>query len=118
MGSRPGPELVELIGEAAFVRLAEAFGGTRLYIPNKLTPDHEIVEAVGKDAAILLVERFAPDQLKVPLAREIRARHYRARGWSNTRIARALGITERGVERLFHRVPDDAKSSPQLDMFR
>lgn len=67
MGSRPGPELVELIGEAAFVRLAEAFGGTRLYIPSKMPPDHPIVEAVGKDAAILLIERLAPDMIKVRL---------------------------------------------------
>lgn len=118
MRTRHAPDLVELIGEAAFVRLAEAFGGTRLYIPNKLGPDHEIVEAVGKDAAILLVERLAPDVIKVPLAREIRARHYRARNWSNAQIARALQITESGVEKLFRRVPDDAKSSPQLDMFR
>ncbi|QPT09695.1 hypothetical protein [Sphingomonas paucimobilis] len=118
MRTRHAPDLVELIGEAAFVRLAEAFGGTRLYIPSKLDPDHEIVEAVGKDAAILLVERLAPDVIKVPLAREIRARHYRARNWSNARIARALQITESGVEKLFRRVPDDAKSSPQLDMFR
>lgn len=116
MGSRPASELVELIGEAAFVRLAEAFGGTRLYVPAKMAADHPIVAAVGKDAAILMVERLAPDVIKVPLAREVRARHYRARGLSNARIASALGITERGVERLFERLPREA--DPQLDMFR
>lgn len=104
MSGRPGPELETLIGEAALIRLAEAFGGTRLYVPTTMPADHPIVAAIGTDAAKVLVERMAPDQIIVPLVREPRARQYRAIGWSNSQIARALGITEKGVEQMFRRM--------------
>lgn len=116
MTSRPGPELAELIGEDAMVRLAEAFGGTRLYVPQSIGAKHEIARAIGLDAARRLVERLAPDVVKVPLARELRARHYRAAGQSDRQIARRLGITESGVEKLFARVRarGDADRQPEL----
>lgn len=118
MTSRPGPELETLLGEVAFVRLAEAFGGTRLYVPTNITPDHEIAAAIGIDAAKALSARLAPDVIRVPLAREQRALHYRALGRSNAQIARSLGITETGVDRLFKRRPDaPAKGSVQLSLF-
>lgn len=118
MTSRPGPELETLIGEAAFVRLAEAFGGTRLYIPTKMTARHEIARAIGLEAAKTLSTRLAPDVIAVPLAREQRALHYRAVGRSNAQIARSLGITESAVEKLFRRRPDaPAKGSVQLALF-
>lgn len=110
MTSRAGPELVELIGEEAMVRLAEAFGGTRLYVPQKISARHEIARAVGLEAAQRLVERLAPDVVKVPLARELRARHYRAALMSDRTIARRLGITESGVEKLFKRTREAAAS--------
>lgn len=104
MTSRQGPELQALIGEEALVLLAEAFGGTRLYVPVRMGPGHPIVKAIGVDAAALLAERMAPDAIRVPLAREARARHYRAAGRSNGQIASALGMTETGVNRLFQRM--------------
>lgn len=118
MTSRPGPELATLIGREAFVRLAEAFGGTRLYVPTRMTGQHEIAEAIGLEAARMLSERLAPDYIRVPLAREDRAMHYRAIGRSNAQIARALGITESGVEKLFVRRADaPKKGSAQLGLF-
>lgn len=118
MTSRPGPELEALIGKEAFLRLAEAFGGTRLYVPISLGEDHEIARAIGTKAAQAMVDRLAPDVISVPLAREQRAMHYRAIGRSNAQIARKLGITERGVERLFRRRPDAPdKGSKQLALF-
>lgn len=119
MTSRPGPELEMLIGEDAFVRLAEAFGGTRLFVPTKTTARHEIAKAIGLDAARTMSARLAPDVVRVPLAREKRALHYRATGRSNAQIARSLGITESGVEKLFKRQPDaPTKGSAQLRLFR
>lgn len=117
MTSRAGPELQELIGEEALVRLAEAFGGTRLYVPQKITARHEIARAVGLEAAQRLVDRLAPDVVKVPLARELRARHYRAAQMSDRAIARRLGITESGVEKLFKRtrVRDEARQPTLFD---
>ncbi len=118
MSAKPGPELVALIGEKALVRLAEAFGGTRLYVPANMPADHAIVRAIGVDAAGRLSERLAPDVVRVPLAKDLRARHYRAAGRSNAQIASALGMTETGVEKLFRRMPDaPKKGSDQLDLF-
>lgn len=115
---RPGPELETLIGEAALLRLVEAFGGTRLFVPVKMSSAHDIAKAIGIEAALKMSERLAPDVIRVPLARELRARHYRARGQSNAQIARALGITENGVEKLFARMTDaPAKGSNQLSLF-
>ncbi|HEX8485719.1 hypothetical protein [Sphingomonas sp.] len=115
MTSRPGPELETLIGEDALVRLAEAFGGTRLFVPVKMSSAHDIAKAIGVEAAMRLSERLAPDVIRVPLAREQRARHYRATGKSNAQIARALGLTESGVEKLFKRTrQNQADSQPTL----
>ncbi len=117
MTSGAGPELETLIGEEAFVRLAEAFGGTRLSVPRKLGRDHPIAKAIGLDAARRLVERYAPDVIRVPLAREQRARHYRALGLSHAKIAKALGITEPAVNKLFARLRDQAADKAQLALF-
>jgi DNA-binding transcriptional regulator LsrR (DeoR family) len=118
VSSQPGPELTMLIGEDALVRLAEAFGGTRLYVPATMKPEHDIVRAIGPDAAQRLAARVAPDVIRVPLAKDLRARHYRAQGRSNAQIATALGMSETGVEKMFRRMPDaPAKGSNQLDLF-
>lgn len=111
-------ELIALLGEKAFVALAEAFGGRRLYVPGIVQADHDISRAIGADAARHLSERVAPDVIRVPLARDIRARHYRAGGLSNGAIASKLGITEPAVNKLFARMDDvPVKGSAQLQLF-
>jgi hypothetical protein len=111
VSNRLGPELEALIGTEALVHLAEAFGGTRLYVPAGMGAAHPIAEAIGLPAARKLSERLAPDTIRVPLAREQRARHYRAHGRSNGQIASALGMTEPGVNALFKRL-DGAGTLP------
>jgi hypothetical protein len=112
-------ELLAMLGEDGFVQLTQAFGGTRLYLPYKLDEEHEIAVAVGIDRARRLSRRYAPAVLRIPLAREHRALHYRGQGLSNAEIARKLGITESGVDKLFLRRPDaPAKgSASQLSLF-
>ncbi|MBY0306403.1 MAG: hypothetical protein K2W86_14790 [Sphingomonas sp.] len=96
-----------VLGEEAFVFLAQAFGGTRVYVPPKCRDDHEIVLAIGRVAADALSRSFAPDTIRVPLARRERALYFRGTlGLSNAQIARQLGITEGGVNRLFARQQD------------
>lgn len=99
-------ELLAMLGEDCFVALAQSFGGTRLFIPQKLGEDHEIVVAIGAEAAQRLSRRCAGATIRIPLAREERALHYRSHGLSNAAIARKLGITETGVEKLFLRRKD------------
>lgn len=97
-------ELLGLLGEAGFLRLVEAYGGTRLFVPVKDL--REITTRLGKAAAEKLAKHHAGSYLRVPLARALRARHYRAGGMSNAQIARRLGLTETGVDKLFARMTD------------
>jgi len=98
-------ELKTLLGADDYVRLAEHFGGTRLFIPARETRT-KLSRALGTEPAEKLARRYAGTYLRVPLAREDRARQYRAGGASNAEIARALGITETGVDKIFNRMPN------------
>lgn len=102
--------LLEILGPEDFVRLAEYRGGTRLYVP--AGEGAKLAEAIGTEATRALVDRFAGSYIRVPLAREQRARQYRAAGASNAEIARRLGMSESGVDRLFNAMPNKpAKAS-------
>jgi len=105
-------ELKKLLGIDDFIRLAEAFGGTRLFVPAR-TIDTKVEAALGESVAKKLAEHYGRDYLLVPLAREERARQYRAIGCSNAEIARRLGITESGVNKMFARM--DAKPVKGVD---
>lgn len=96
--------LAQHLSDAQMVALAEAFGGTRVYIPNRLAADHPVALAIGIEAGVALVEAIGSGTLHVPIARELRARHYRAAGLSYERIALKLGITRSGVDRMFKRM--------------
>lgn len=95
-----------ILGDEGFVLLCQELGGTRLYVPHKLADDHEIVQIVGRDAADKLSRELARAQIRVPLARRERALYWRMKGLSAARIARKLGMTETGVDKLFAREAD------------
>lgn len=97
-------DLLELLGEECFVKLCQAFGGTRLYVPYSVRDGHEIIQAIGVEGARKLVRRFSPATIRAPLSRRTRAVFYRRQGLSNRKIARLLGIGETGVEKLFQRL--------------
>lgn len=113
------PELLGLLGEPAFVAFVQSFGGRRLYVPGAIAADHEIAAVVGESAATRLSSRYAPSTIRVPLARMIRARHYRANGRSNGQIATLLGVTETAVDKMFRRMekPPLKGSASQLSLF-
>ena len=110
-------ELLSILGEVDFVRLVEARGGLRLFVPHGV-----VIEDLGETISDKLRDRYAGSYLRVPLARAFRARLYRERGMSNAAIARKLGITETGVDKLFQRMPNKpAKGSRdprQIDLFQ
>jgi len=95
--------LLRILGPAGLVALADAHGGTRCYIR---ADGASLVETIGGDAAQQLAARYGGFYIRVPLARELRARHYRAAGRSNAEIARKLGMSETGVDRLFNAMPN------------
>ena len=92
--------LLQILGEADFVRLCQELGGTRVYVPYKCEGS-ELAEAIGLQACEKLSRALAPATIRVPLARRERAMFYRAQALSNAKIARKLGITETGVNRIF-----------------
>ena len=97
--------LLELLGAEGLVLLAEHKGGRRLFVPK--SPDGgALAGTLGQEAAASLARRYGGDYIRVPLARELRARHYRAAGASNAEIARRLGMSESGVDRLFNAMPN------------
>lgn len=96
--------LLALLGPAGLIALAEKRGGTRLFVPAGRT--ESLATLVGDAAAQKLAARYGGDYIRVPLARELRARHYRAQGASNAEIAIKLGITETGVNHLFRAMPN------------
>lgn len=112
--------LLRLLGPAGLVRLAEFHGGTRLYVPE--SPERsKMAGDLGVEILKKLSSRFSRDYISVPLARELRARHYRAAGLSNADIAQKLGLAESAVNRLFRRmdnVPVKGSGDPrQLKLF-
>lgn len=113
--------LLQILGEADFVRLCQELGGTRVYVPYK-SENSELAGAIGAEASEKMSRALAPATIRVPLARRERALHYRAEGMSNPQIARKLGITETGVDKLLAREanlpdrPGSAKSAAQLTL--
>lgn len=95
-------ELYDLIGHDALMILVENFGGLRIYIPKDIS-NSKIAKVLPPDVLIKLSRTYCGSFLRVPLARQYRARHYRLAGLNNRKIARKLGMTESGVEHLFRR---------------
>lgn len=100
----------EVLGEEGFMLFCHAFGGTRVYVPLKISDDSEIVEAIGRPLAEELARALAPDTIRVPMMRKERALWLRKRGLSNAQVARKLGISEQAINKLFQR----ARASGEL----
>lgn len=118
-------ELADLVGEQRARRLAQIHGGTRLYVPERLTPDHPLVTEIGYEAALSLVHAFKREYLEIPLgpsgvhAQSIRSRRELVsrldeEGWSAPEIARVTGIHCRTVYR--HRAKKQINTK-QISLF-
>jgi len=106
-----GVYLDETLTHAEMIALAEAFGGVRLYIPKVMTSQHRIAKAIGIDGAKRLWKALGAGVVVVPIMREERAGYYRAKGESQAQIARKLGLSEKGVQRIFKRMKEASESS-------
>ncbi|GIX12034.1 hypothetical protein [Elioraea sp.] len=61
-------EVAERCGEAAALRLAEAWGGRYLHVPRRVSPDHPVARDVGLDVLAYLVEAYGDlGRIVVPL---------------------------------------------------
>tara|TARA_R110000787_G_scaffold26344_27_gene73759 strand:+ start:704 stop:1093 length:390 start_codon:yes stop_codon:yes gene_type:complete len=115
-------ELAGACGLAAALKLAEAYGGTRLHVPKRVNPAHPLFRALGPEAAAWLVENYGGDRVDVPLGplandrqRRTRIRRLIEENASERDIARAVGITDRTVRR--HRAAiRERRNSDQYDL--
>lgn len=58
--------LAEVVGPAAAMRLAEAVGGVRTYIPRNEELDHPLARIIGREAWALLVATYGGDYIEPP----------------------------------------------------
>lgn len=116
-------DLISSLGEDGFLKLVEAHAGTRLYVP--ADPDRSDLPAtIGYENAARLAKVYPGGYLRIPLAREMRAIRYHRDGATNGDIARRLGLTEPGVQKLLQRarskklVERKSRTDPrQIEMF-
>ena len=116
-------EMVGLIGLPATLRIVEAYGGVRLYVPSHMDAGHDLAQLVGFDAASKLSSEYGGmDHFDVPRAaqalravRSAQIRADRARGMTHRELARKYALTERWIRHLLGEHDDG--SGDQLGLF-
>lgn len=102
-------QVAAVIGSADALKLCARFGGTDLYVPHAVSPEHPIVLTVGLDAARLLSANFTGETLGLPNLshrREVTRRRrqvldlFAAGKMTARQIALATGYTERHVRNI------------------
>jgi Mor family transcriptional regulator len=121
-------ELVDVLGEEGFDRLAQRWGGAILKIPGKMHEAHEIARLCGLEAATRLASSFGPGQIYVPLGhlrKRLRERieiirRYKA-GETLSGIARAMACSRTRVMAVIDRPEPAARArdtdNRQADLF-
>lgn len=97
-------EIVEVVGVEAALRLVEAWGGIRLYVPQHMPEDHLLVSTLGRAEADQLADRYGGETVHIPrclhalrAVRNGRIRAERHDGASPALLALRYGLTERQV---------------------
>ncbi len=100
-------EIAALIGLPATLKLAQKYGGVRLYVPQLLPEDHVLVDLVGLEAARKLAEHYGGlVHFDIPKADAIRIalRNSKIRAeWptlSQRELALKYCLTERQVRKI------------------
>lgn len=103
MPAAPIERLVELLGVAGALKLAERFGGQRLYMPERVKPEGALAQAIGFEAAQKLAFEWRRDAVDIPkCAALLRARRDRqiredTKAMSVAAVAEKWDTTERNV---------------------
>jgi len=120
--------LAEICGDGPALRLVSAHGGTRVYVPGKLTDDHKLVKVMGYEAALALVRYFSKEEtggveIELPMGPTGVFGQYRrqladavAAGGTEHDIARRIGVCGRTVRRA-RRKHRQAPDTDQGDLF-
>jgi len=116
VGDEALAELASAIGEPLALALSLRFGGTRLYVPRRISDGHPICVALGRAGADCLSAYAGGGEIAVPKQAARRARvidlHSR-RALTMAQIALETAYSERHVYRLVR----DATDSSQPSLF-
>lgn len=114
-------EVVDAIGIDAALRLVEQLGGTRLYVPERMTPNHPVVALLGHKHAYTLASQFGGDQIILPRCvaamralRDTAIREQRSGGASTKTLALKHGLTERQIYAIL--AGGEEQASPQQSL--
>jgi len=117
--------LAQVIGLPATLRLVEARGGTRVYVPEQAPPDHWLARLIGPGAFALLVQHYGREYLELDrAAAALRATRDRQividarEGASTATIALQCGLTQRQVFNILARANAGAPALDQPDLFK
>lgn len=115
-------EMADLIGLPATLKLAQHYGGVRLYVPKTLPEDHVLIDIVGEAAARKLVEQYGGlVHFDIPKAQAVSValRNSKIRAeWpalSQRQLALKYHLTERQVRKILAMEQQD--ESRQMGLF-
>lgn len=115
--------LAQRLGLAATLRLVEARGGTRVYVPETVNEEHWLARLLGREAMAALVtlhgREFVDIDRGAGALRAARDRHIVARsraGQSSMTLALQYHLTQRQVFNILARAPTG--NDAQSDLFR
>jgi hypothetical protein len=111
--------LVEVLGCEATEKIIAEFGGARIWVPVRTSPDAKLTQILGDGAASTLCARFGGDYLQVPntmTAPNIHGRiaELHRQGCKINEIALAVGRSRRTVFRLLRRKITDLRKTGVL----
>ena len=105
-------EIEGIVGRDAAIKLSDACGGTRIYMPAHVPDEHWLTETIGIDAARKLAKHFTFERrglrLDMPMTPSwIHVDTLTTAGASAREIALQLGIHQRTVHRIRSILRDD-----------
>ncbi len=111
--------LIQLIGYESARKIIAEFGGARIWVPVRSTPEAKLTRILGDTAASVLCARFGGDYLQIPntisgndIYRRIAELH--RQGCKINDIALAVGRSRRTVFRLLRKKITDLRRSGGL----
>jgi len=116
----PLPELLRKLaddlGREHMLTLARTFGGTEIFVPQKVQADSRLYRGVGQAVCEWLIEHYADSHVIVPMGptcphavRLARVRALIRQGKKNDEIARLVSCHTKSVQRQRRRMQEDAE---------
>jgi hypothetical protein len=109
--------LAEVIGAAAAVRLADAFGGKEnIRIPNVARVEHPFTAIIGLDLMEKLCSEFHGERIEIPrgVFKDLKKAQILGSTGTNWEVASRVGCTQRYVRWVRNSVEDTS----QIDLFK